>query len=479
MAIQINQKKYNRQFEGAKKWRDNKGKGTFWWETGVGKTFAACDIITKMLTAFPAYQVIIVAPSPEIQKQWIASIKSFIPQQFHSNVEVITSHKVIEDCKEGKFYYTTLLIVDELHEFYTNERIKILDGTYIKYKFNLGLTANYEDMAQRYKLIEHIFPVIDRIDSEEAIREGYISKYIEYNVGVYLTDIEAEKYKELSSIISKNLSKFGGDGLKIASRVLSDIVQKDYKLVYAIAAHNGWKQNLSMLDPKQAEISELWSPGKIIGYARTAMDSIRERKNLLYRCVNKLKVAIQVVTKFDDLKTICFSQSTLYADTLAAHINNYYTELDPHSKKVCVVYHSQLNTIVETDPQTGKQKKKGKTVLKKEAIEAIRSGTARVISTASSLDRGFDVKDIRLALTTSGTQNPTQYNQRKGRAVRVEEEEEDIIVLIVNIYAINTMDEKWLKTRQSKSKNVVYWVDNVEDINYTPRRKESFNISEI
>lgn len=479
MAIQIHQKKYDRQLEGAKKWREANGRGVFWWETGVGKTFGACDIITKMINKNNSFIFHIIVPGPELQKQWWASIKSFIPQQYHNNIEVLTREKVAKDGREGKTYHCTLLIVDELHEFYTDEGIKILNGTYVKHKYILGLTANYEDINCRYKLIENFLPVVDRIDAEEATREGYISKYIEYNVGVYLTSIEEQRYKDLTDIITKNLSKFGHQGLELAGKVLANLANKDYSLIYTIAAKNGWKANMNTLDGRYAEINEIWAPGKIIGYARNAMDAIRERKNLLYTCRNKLKIAVEVVTKFDNLKTICFSQSTLYADTLANHINNYYTERNPQSKKVCVVYHSQLNTIVETDPITGKQKKKGKTILKREAIEAIRSGTARCISTASSLDKGFDVKDIRLALTTSGTQNPTQYNQRKGRAVRVEDEEEDIIVLIVNLYAIGTMDEKWLKTRQSKSKNLVYWVDSVEDINYTPRNNESFNILEV
>lgn len=479
MAIQIHQKRLDRQLLGAKRWKEAGGKGVFWWETGVGKTFGACYIITKMLTANNAYIFHIFVPGPTVQDQWNASIKSFVPQQFHDNIQVYTKEKVTKDGRDGKVYYSTVTIIDELHEFYTDEGIKIIDGTYTRYKYILGLTANYEDVNNRYKLIEHILPVVDRIDQEEAIREGYISKYIEYNVGVYLTQQESIRYKELSDEMTKNLSKFGGNGLKLASKILEDIGNKDTSLLYRFAINNGWRQNMNPNNPKEAEILEMWSPGQIIGYAKNAMDNIRERKDLLYKCRNKLKIAVDVVTKFEDLKTICFSQSTSYADNLAAHINNYYTEKDPMSKKVCVVYHSQIKTIVETDPQTGKQKKKGKTVLKREAIEAIRSGTARVISTASSLDRGFDVRDIRLALTTSGTQNPTQYNQRKGRAVRVEDEEQDIIVLIVNLYAINTMDEKWLRNRQSKSKNLVYWVDTVDDINYTPKSKESFNILEI
>ena len=86
---------------------------------------------------------------------------------------------------------------------------------------------------------------------------------------------------------------------------------------------------------------------------------------------------------------------------------------------------------------------------------------------------------IRLALTTSGTQNPTQYNQRRGRAVRVEDDNQDIIVLVINLYVKNTIDEKWLRVRQAKSNNVVYWVDSIDDINYNPKNNEVFNLNEM
>ena len=484
MAIQIHQKRYDRQFAGARRWRSagdlnlshSNGWGVWWWETGVGKTFAACDIAIKMLTANSSYTFIIVVPGEELEKQWRASIKQFVPQQYWDNFTIYTVHKITDLGKQGNTFLCTCLIADELHEYYTEERLKMFDGSYIRTKWCLGLTANYEDSHNRHKLIEKILPVVDRIDSDEAVREGYISKYIEYNVAVALTAAEEAKYKLLSEQVAKNLSKFGHSGLTLASKILQE---GGYAVAIAVATQNGWRKDLNMRDAGSAEIATMWNPQKVIGYAKSAMDAVRERKTLLYTSMNKLKVAKEVVIKFNDLKTICFSQSTAYADALAAHINHHYTEINPQNDKVCVVYHSKLRTVVETDPVTGKQVKKGQTRLRKEAIEAIRTGKARVISTASSLDRGFDVRDIRLALTTSGTQNPTQYNQRKGRAVRVESYEEDIIVLIINLYSRGTMDEVWLNKRQSKSRNVVYKVDSVDDINYSPKRSESFNITEV
>lgn len=483
MAIQIHDKKYNRQLLGVERWRLAKDYGsshtncwgTWWWQTGTGKTFAAIIVIKKILNKNPACNFYIMVPGPDLKIQWEGEIKSNIEKIYWSNIEVLTVGQIESYLLQGKRLVCSLFIADELHEYYTEEKLKIFDGTNIITKWMLGLTADYEDRDGRYKKIQNILPVVDRIDEEEASREGYISKYIEYNLAVDLTEKELATYKVLSSIISKYLAKFGHRGLELAGKIL--VGDKDNKgIVYAIkyANEHGWRQGM-VYNSTNAAIIEQWAPNKIIGYAKLVMDNVRERKNLLYYSLNKLISAKNVVNKFNSLKTICFSQSTLFADALGKIINE---SNEDQQNPICVVYHSQLETLITYD-EKGKQKKKGKTILKREAIEAIRSGKARVISTASSLDKGFDVKDIRLALTTSGTQNPTQYNQRKGRVVRVESYEEDIIDLVINLYIRNTMDEVWLKKRQSKSKTIVYWVDSIDDINYSPRHKSTNNLIEI
>lgn len=487
--LQIDQKKYNRQIEGITKWKTagnlslshSNGWGTFWWVTGVGKTFAACTVANKMLENNQANIFIVVVPGDELEKQWKGEIKQFVPEKYQEHFRVFTVHKLMDLMKNGKYLECDLLIADEIHEYYTEDRLNLFNQSFIKTKFCLGLTATFEDINRRHESIKHILPVIDIIDEEEANREGYISKYIEYNVAVELSEKEKEVYDIYTQQVSLNMSKFGGNGLDLASKCLSGNKsngEEGLSICIRYASSKGWRKDLELNNPQHRAILSMWSPKLIMGYAKNLMEAIRERKTLLYTAKNKLYAARDIVLKYNNLKTICFSQSTAFADALGLLINNYYSNENPASNSVCVVYHSQLSTILmDINPKTGKQSKKGKTVLKREAIEAIRSGKARVISTASSLDRGFDVKDIRLAITTSGTQNPTQYSQRKGRAIRVEDE--NTIVLIVNLYIKGTIDEKWLRTRQSKTKSIVYWVDKIDDINYEPKRNDIFNLTEI
>ena len=485
MVLQINDKKYQRQLQGIERWRTayhlgishTNGVGTLHWVTGMGKTFAACDVANKILNRNNACTVYVIVPGDELEKQWKGAIKSFVPLNLQNNFTVITVHKAVDllyvpEC--------TLVIYDEVHEYLTDERVKLLNGEKLKAKFKLGLTATWFDIHGRHKLIEGIIPVIDTIDEEEASREGYISKYVEYNLGINLTNEEYVKYRELSNIINKHLNKFGKNALQAAGNCLSGANgYTGFQICSMFASSKGWSSRMDLTDIKNQEIYEQWNPKVIMGYAARLMEAVKERKDVLYNAVNKITAAKEVVIKFNDLKTICFSQSTNFADRLCWTINQCEKLLNPQAKDICVSYHSNIPTRIVYDEIKKKEVKKGKTVLKREAIEAIKSGKARVISTASSLDRGFDVKDIRLSITTSGTQNPTQHIQRKGRATRVEDDAPDAIVLIINVYIKSSQDETWLRKRQSKSNNIVYWVDKVEDINYIPKRTDVFNINEF
>lgn len=473
----IDEHKFKRQVIGVERWRTARnlgisyanGNGTLWWITGMGKTFTGCYIIDKLLKQEGTNTVYIVVPSDELEKQWNKEIKIHIPQ-FIPNITVITVHKLMT---VSYHIQTTLIIFDEIHEYYTDERIKIIDGTIISAKYKLGLTATFEDTNKRYKQVETLLPVVDRIDEEEALREGWISKYIEYNIGVTLTPMEDKVYKEYTKKMNDNLSKFGRNGLDLASKCLSGDSKADStKYCFMLASSMGYRTDLDLTILKNQELVSLWHPKKIIGYASLTMESIRKRKEILYNAYQKYFITRDIINKFTDLKTITFSQSTIFADRLGLVLNHKL------EKPICTIYHSKLKTEIVYNEIKKKEVKKGKTVLKREAIDGIKTGKFRVISTASSLDKGFNVEDISLVITTSGTQNPTQYTQRKGRGTRAKKDK-DILALIINVYVKNTQDETWLRNRQKKTKNTIYWVDNINDITYNPRSKDVFNIDEI
>lgn len=467
--MEILQKKLERQIQGTHRWANSKmfgapgnGMGTLWYYTAVGKTYTALLICEKMFLKHGAtVRIIVTVPSEELVRQWKDRIKDTIEDEFISCIEVYTIHYLVEHNAKAN---CDLLIVDEIHEFLTEERLKFLNKTNIQYKYILGLTATWKDNLGRERYLKDICPVVDVITEKEALDKGFISKYIEYNLSTELTPEEYTAYKAYSRIISKNLPKFGGS-LLVAQKCLQGGKHEDgrvytgFQFCAGWAIKNGWTKGGSPDNPEWSQIDAIWNPSKILGYAKELMNAIRERKDILYNASDKATKAVEVIKKFPTLKTICFAQSTHFADKIGYLINEWQTDS-------CVVYHSQLATTIRE--VKGKPRKVGKTILRREAISKIKSGEALRISTASALDKGFDVEDIRLGITTSGTQNPTQHSQRGGRVKRLEIYNPDATVLIVNIYVADTKDEDWLRHRQKDSYNTVYWVKSVEEIGYTP-----------
>lgn len=169
------------------------------------------------------------------------------------------------------------------------------------------------------------------------------------------------------------------------------------------------------------------------------------------------------MNKFVNTKSVIFSQSTEFANTLYGIVN----QMHPDNS---VIFHSKVETQYFPSPKTGKNIKHGKVRLKKRAIDRITKGLSNHLITGSSLDKGLDIPELKLGVTTSGTQNPTQYKQRKGRTARVDKKDEQSVSIVVNIYMKNSKELDWLKKRQDKGSNIIYWIDSVDDISYKPKK---------
>lgn len=479
--MQVDKKKLARQQIGVYNWFNSASfgaskdmQGTFHYFTGVGKTYTAILIIKRLFRLDALHNIVVLVPSEALQKQWNEVLSKNFTKQEQNRISVFTPHYVIVNEIKVR---TNTFIVDELHEYLGEEFIKVINGEYIRFDNNLGLTATYEDSKGRHKDIIDLYPIIDEITEEEALKEGYIAPYVEFNLAVKLTKKEQEAYDYHSKLISENINKFGKGGLNLATKCLSGDTGKNKRYdarqyVYGWAAHKGWRKDLNLANPKDAQINDIWNPRKVFGYAQKLMNAIRERKNILYNCQSKLDTSVYIITSFKTLKTIVFSQSTSFADNMGLLLNN-----EEDSK--AVVYHSNLQTMMLPSPKTGKLIKFGKVRQKRKAIEDIKSSRARVICTASSLDKGFDVQDLALGITASGTSNFTQYKQRGGRVKRIDIFNSDNVVLLVNLYVKDTKDEAWLKKRQSKSNHLIHWVDKVEDINFKPVDKNEFTVNDI
>ena len=470
--MQINEKKLARQNLGVDRWFDNDCNGIFGWHTGVGKTYGTALAINRVEKFFKDTYLIIV-PSSVLEVQWKQAITVFFPKHLQERIIIKTVHTILQ---ENIQYEVGTLVIDELHEFVTEDRLTLLDKSKIKHTRFLGLTASSDD--KRFWKILKFYKVVDMIDAEEARREGYVAEFIEYNLGLLLTDVEKEIYDNLTSTISKTMPKFQNN-LDYANKVLqggkapNGVFYSGAGWAMGMAIKKGWRTDLNLSLESNRLINDLWNPSNFIGYARALVNAIRGRKSLLCTATSKYNTTLKLLKKFDKVKTIIFSESTEFADKIGIILNN--------GNCPTVVYHSNLKTIVLPSTVSGKFIKKGKVRLKREALEKIRTGKARVLSTAKSLDRGLDITDLRFSITTSGTQNPTQYKQRTGRSTRKEENSifSDVPVLLVNLYIADTQDEVWLQRRQIGSTHQPIIVNSIEDISYIPPSNIEFTLNDL
>lgn len=479
-SMQIDYNKLERQQIGVDKWftssmygADKDRKGVFHYYTGVGKTFTAILTIKRLFRINAMENIVILVPSDALYKQWEVILTSNFTKAQMKLISIYTPHTVIGS---NIRIQTNTLIVDELDAFYSEEFIKTINGTYIRFDSNLGLTATYRDKDKREKQIHSLYPIIDEISEQEAIKKGYIANFIEFNLALNLTDEEQEHYDYQSKVIGDCLNKFGKYGLGLATKCLSggkDANGKEFSgkhYAFGWAIQRGWRNNLNLNNPEEAQIDEIWNPNKVFGYALKLMTSIKKRKDILYNSESKFDACLELCEKFNDLKTVVFSQSTAFADKLDLLQN----QQEPYSS---VAYHSNLETQLLPSEKTGKLIKFGSTRLKKRALDRITRDLARVLCTASSLDKGLDIPSMMMGITASGTSNFTQYKQRGGRIKRLFGE--DKVALLVNLYIKDTQDKKWLDSRQSDSSHKIFWVSDVNDVSFDYKENIGFTINEM
>lgn len=464
--MEIDKIREERQIQGVRTWVKEGCKGTLYYATGVGKTYVGILAIKRIETQrTPIY--LIVVPSFEIKKQWETKLQDTFNKTTMNRIIVETVHTVLT---RDSIYEDVVLIVDEAHDFATEERIKIIDGKLIHYKALLCLTASADD--KNFKQIAKYAPVVDTITEEEAREKGFIEDFVEYNLGLSLTATEKESYDKFSDVIKEVLPIFNNN-LQIANLCLAggiDSKTNSYysasSWCYGIAVKKGWSPDLNLAKEEHMEINDKWHPNKIASYTNRLMKAVRLRKDLLNTCKSKYLATKLLLDKFDEVKTIVFSELTSFADEVNELVKDYH--------KV-VVYHSNLKTIIQPSPKTGKPIRVGKLRQKRQAIEDIRSGKARVILTSKALDKGFDVVDLRMGITASGTQNPTQYKQRGGRLKRKEQNIfDDTTVLLVNLYIKDTQDEKWLLSRQKNVTHKIFTITSLEEITFKPKSNGEF-----
>ena len=98
---------------------------------------------------------------------------------------------------ELKKRHEVVFIADEAHNLGAESTLSYLSTDF---KYRLGLTATpirHNDELGTEKLIQYFNGIIFKYDLEEAIKNGFLTKYIYHPIVVYLDSSESNKFYDI------------------------------------------------------------------------------------------------------------------------------------------------------------------------------------------------------------------------------------------------------------------------------------------
>lgn len=436
-------------------------KGTLNYTMRFGKTRLGIRLIHRYSKSFNK-KIVIVVPSQIIFEQWKTEIDeySILNDDFKPIIILTTTNSIFN----GNYNLSDvgLLVIDEIHKFTSDARHNIIDKSKFKYDYILGLTGTY---PSNDKVINDICPIVDTITKDEAIKNNWISEYEEYNIGLELTDRDKSKYIEYTNNISKILNIF-----KIANKRLTyknntpifknnfDLIMacyrggkinnkyiKSYLIREALAIQMGWSPELELVSQYNNNINDTWNPDAIKHNVNVFYKAMTNRNNIHNINEIKLETVLKLYSYYykDNKNIVTFNENIEMADLISDSVNNLFKE------DKAISYHSKIKSRYLKDFETkklittkaGKPKKFGSKSQLKYIIEGFKLGKYNMINSVKSLDTGFNVENINLIITTSGTCNPIQYAQRIARGMTLDPKNSNKKTIVINLYFMDFIDK--------------------------------------
>ena len=282
-----------RQDEAVRKWIKAKGKASIVAGTGVGKTVIAIKCIKKLLIKYPNLSILILVPTELLKNQWIEELKKW---GVCANITV----KVMMGASK-KEYECDLLIIDEAHRI--NSVLIANTFKVVKYKLILGLTATFERLDGRHEILAQHAPVCDTITLQEALINGWVSKYTDYVVLIDVDDIDI--YKQYNKEFVQHFEYF----------------QFDFNKSMSMIGPKGLHNRLLLRDqmcPNGSKEEKSKILKDITYHATGFIRSIQNRKKFVQNHPEKLRIAEEIIKHRPDQKIITFSANTKIAESFSS-----------------------------------------------------------------------------------------------------------------------------------------------------------------
>ena len=392
-----------RQEEARVKWIKNRCKGTFEFATGFGKTWTAIKCIKSIVEKYTNMRVLVVVPTDNLKEQWLGHIDSN-GLSLSADVQIVNT--VIKHS-----WKTDILVIDEAHR-YASETFKEIFNK-VEYKYILGLTATFERLDGKHEIIAKYCPVIDKVTTEEALLNGWLSNYKEYQVLIDVDDIA--EYKEYNREFTEHFEFFN----------------YDFDLAMSCIGKNGFIQRAALRDEmcRNDPNKDRKQVFQLITYHATAfMRAIQKRKAFINNHPKKIELARHIIEMRPDAKIITFSNNVKMAESIG--YGQVYTGKD--------------------------SKKKGRVTL--EEFNLCDSG---VINSCAKLNEGADIRGLSVAIILGLDSSETKSIQRRGRTIR---KEGDKVAEIFNIVIDQTIETKWFANSHKTSSFITIDEEGLNDV---------------
>lgn len=378
-------------------WINKKGKGSIIYSTGTGKTEIAFECARKMASLIrqqnptKVLKILFLVPRIVLIEQ---NIKRLIKYGIKKEkIGVYYGEK--KDIKEITFStyqsiiknfdllrQSDMIILDEMHMVSkTAKRLsKIFDILHDNYdKLILGLTATIDENDPRYSEIMNLIPPIKKYMIKEAVNDGRLSQPQVILKSVKLNLEERRIYEETTSTIKDISFKLKASNPLIVSRLLKTGGQR-------------------------ARLAKLW------------FASVHKRKKLLNETNSKLNETVNIVKNHPNEKIMIFSETI--------ESINKISEILKKNKIPSEVIHNKVKT--------------------KQRQEILDSWGKNyfVLLSVHTLEIGFDIPSVSIAIIVSNTKNMHQLIQRIGRVIRKTDEKSQSLIYVV--YVDDTKDKNIL-----------------------------------
>jgi superfamily II DNA or RNA helicase len=378
-------------------WINKKGKGSIIYSTGTGKTEIAFECARKMASLIRkqnplmVFKILFLVPRIVLIQQNINRlIKYGIKKE---KIGVYYGEK--KDIKEITFStyqsiiknfdllrQSDMIILDEMHMVSETAKklSKIFDVLYDNYdKLILGLTATIDENDPRYSKIMKLIPPVKKYMIKEAVNDGRLSEPLVILKPVKMNSEEQRIYEQTTSTIKDISLKLKASNPLIVSKLLKTGGQR-------------------------ARLAKLW------------FASVHKRKKLLNETNSKLNESVNIVKSHPKEKIMIFSETI-------ESINNI-SEILKKNKIPSEVIHNKIKTKQRQD---------------------ILDSWGRnyfVLLSVHTLEIGFDIPSVSIAIIVSNTKNVHQLVQRIGRVIRKTDEKNESLIYVV--YVDDTKDKNIL-----------------------------------